>query len=571
MDDPPEAPVPAEPRAELERRAREAVARADWAEARTLFEAVRACAESPETCEEFAWVCRMLHDFDAAFVATERAYTAHRNSRDMPAAALAAVWMAGDCADRGEMAVALGWLGRAKRHLQGVPECEAHGWATYFTGYVALMAGNDAAEGRLGGAEAAEIGRRLNLLDLEMMGLALEGLSLVSEGAIAEGMAKVDEAAAAAIAGGFTNPNWRGTVCCCLVDACGRVRDYDRTLQWRGRMKRIFDDELKIEGFFSLCRPGYAQAMLWRGSWAEAESELEFAVRELSDVSPPYLGESLVRLAELRLGQDRLVEAEALFAQVEGDPLSLPGRSHLAAARGDVASAVDLAERYLRHLPPSARAERATGLEALVPALLACNRAVEATAAAEELGALAELLGTRPFRTAAAMARGLVESAHGEFEGARRAFEDALDLSEKGAGAYETAHARVELARTLIALGRPDAGLREATLALDSARMMGAARLAASATALLGPLSGEHPGGTGTLPAGLSLREAEVLSYLARGLSNQEIAAALVLSVRTVERHISNIYTKVNVSGPSARAAAASFAAENALARPMST
>jgi DNA-binding CsgD family transcriptional regulator len=55
----------------------------------------------------------------------------------------------------------------------------------------------------------------------------------------------------------------------------------------------------------------------------------------------------------------------------------------------------------------------------------------------------------------------------------------------------------------------------------------------------------------------LSAREREVIRLVAEGLSNEEIAERLVLSVRTVERHLSNVYVKLRVSGKSARAAAA--------------
>jgi pimeloyl-ACP methyl ester carboxylesterase/DNA-binding CsgD family transcriptional regulator len=55
----------------------------------------------------------------------------------------------------------------------------------------------------------------------------------------------------------------------------------------------------------------------------------------------------------------------------------------------------------------------------------------------------------------------------------------------------------------------------------------------------------------------LSSRELEVLELVAGGLTNEEIAAQLVLSVRTVERHLSNIYGKLGLSGKAGRAAAA--------------
>ena len=58
-------------------------------------------------------------------------------------------------------------------------------------------------------------------------------------------------------------------------------------------------------------------------------------------------------------------------------------------------------------------------------------------------------------------------------------------------------------------------------------------------------------------PDGLTVREVEVLRLVASGLSNREIAAELVLSTRTVERHITNIYRKIDARG---RADATSYA-----------
>jgi DNA-binding CsgD family transcriptional regulator len=67
---------------------------------------------------------------------------------------------------------------------------------------------------------------------------------------------------------------------------------------------------------------------------------------------------------------------------------------------------------------------------------------------------------------------------------------------------------------------------------------------------------GRGEGGRDLARAGLSARELEILRFAAQGRTNFEIGDALGLSVRTVERHLSNAYNKLGVTGKAARAAA---------------
>jgi DNA-binding NarL/FixJ family response regulator len=64
------------------------------------------------------------------------------------------------------------------------------------------------------------------------------------------------------------------------------------------------------------------------------------------------------------------------------------------------------------------------------------------------------------------------------------------------------------------------------------------------------------------MPAGLTERECEVLRHLARGLTLKAIARELDLSVKTVDRHVQNLYAKAGVR---TRAAATLFAVEHGL------
>jgi DNA-binding CsgD family transcriptional regulator len=80
------------------------------------------------------------------------------------------------------------------------------------------------------------------------------------------------------------------------------------------------------------------------------------------------------------------------------------------------------------------------------------------------------------------------------------------------------------------------------------------------------PIATRHT--VGSVSSNLTAREVDVLRLIAEGKSNQEIAADLVLSIRTVERHISTIYEKLGVSGRAARASATAYALRHDLMPP---
>jgi ATP/maltotriose-dependent transcriptional regulator MalT len=183
-----------------------------------------------------------------------------------------------------------------------------------------------------------------------------------------------------------------------------------------------------------------------------------------------------------------------------------------------------------------------------------------------ELRRIAKHTSMKPLLASAAFASGALSAEQGDYEGARRCFEDAVSLYERVSAPFDSARLRMALARALSSLGRHADSGREATLALQAFRRLGAPKEAEVAAAFLRSL-----GAAITLhepaenPAGLSTREVEVLELIAAGRSNQEIASALFLSVRTVERHISTIYEKIGAHGKAARAAATAYALNHGL------
>ncbi len=430
--------------------------------------------------------------------------------------------------------------------VDGRPPTAASAFVPFLRAYLALLARHDPEAALAGSAEARELARLTGVVDLEMLALALEGLSLVSVGRIEEGMPKLDAAAAAAVGGEMTDADSIETVCCFMIDACKRVRDLERASEWCLRVREIatrFGDRQ----MFAVCRTHYADVLLWHGDWARAEHELVTGADELARLRPGRDEDALVRLAELRRRQGRRAEAEALLDRSEAHRLHPLVTGLLAVDEGHVDIARDAAERFLRRIGTTDRFERVVGLELLVRAAVAAGDTASARAAADEIAAVARTTPNAPLRASALLAEGRLAAAAADHPLAAALLEDAADVFDAAGALYDGALARLELAAALRGQGREKPGAiaeRKARAALDT----------------LGAATRRERKGD------LSPREREVLVLVARGRSNEEIARALVLSVRTVERHVANVYTKLGLSGRSARAAATAWAHTHGIA-----
>jgi DNA-binding CsgD family transcriptional regulator len=191
-------------------------------------------------------------------------------------------------------------------------------------------------------------------------------------------------------------------------------------------------------------------------------------------------------------------------------------------------------------------------LPAAVEILLAGDQVDDAAALAAESRSIAESFGCPSVRARSDHASAQVALATGDPAAALPLLRRERGVWERLGAQYDTARCRVLLGRALRALGDDESGITELTAARRALAKLGARPAEREAAALIRP----------TLPCGLTEREVEILRLVATGQTNSEIAAFLVLSEKTVGRHLSNIFTKIDVT---TRTAAAAFAYEHQL------
>ncbi|MBW3535076.1 MAG: helix-turn-helix transcriptional regulator, partial [Gemmatimonadetes bacterium] len=241
---------------------REALARAAWEEARAAFAAAAAQEETPEALEGLGAAAQWLFDQSTLFPAWERAYQLYRERGNLPGAARLATLLGVAYSElRGEHAIARGWLQLAQGLLEGLDPSLEHGWFALYSGHFALFIERDPAEALRAAEEVIAIARQLESIDLEVVGIALGGLSRVVQGEIEAGMRRLDQATAAAVAGEVSDFNALWNTCCYLISGCERVRDYDRAAQRCDKAAEVCT-RWGIRPLFAACRTHYASLLI---------------------------------------------------------------------------------------------------------------------------------------------------------------------------------------------------------------------------------------------------------------------------------------------------------------------
>jgi ATP/maltotriose-dependent transcriptional regulator MalT len=521
--------------------------------------------------ERLAWSAGLIGKNDVFLGALERLHKACVELDEHPRAARAAFWIGFRLLSLGSRSGATGWLARAGRLVEHVEEtCAERGYLLLPTVYRELAQGSDA-EAEAVAREAAAIGERCRDGDLVALARQLESRAQFGQGRSASGLALLDEVMVATTSGELS-PLVTGIVYCSAIDTCRQFCALDRAREWTSKLASWCEQQPQLVTFTGLCLIHRAEIMQLCGDWNDAIEEVRLVCERLNEGDPEIFGDACYQQAELfRLRGDVAAAEDAYRRASENGREPQPGLALLRLAQGQPDEAICAVRRVLS--TTRAGWQRARLLPAFVEIALAAGRIEEADQASRELDAIARELGTEILAAMAAHARGAVALAAGDARNASERLRHAFDVWHRAGVPYIAARIRVLLGRAFLALGDRDGAALEVAAARKVFEQLGATfdleRLPADTIedAAPAPASAAGPERSAKRPReathGLSAREIEVLRLVARGMTNKAIAIQLFLSERTVDRHVSNIFTKIDVAS---RAAATAFAYENGIA-----
>lgn len=458
---------------EVREAGRSAFARHAWREAfETLNRADAARALSVEDVERLAESAWWIGRIDDCIATRERAYAVYMDQGTPRPAALVAVRLAEDFFRRQAKSLGNGWLKRAERLLQDLPECLEHGVLLRLHAILALESEGDVDKALGLARRTADLATRFHDRDLQALALHDIGRMLVSKGELTQGMALIDEAMAAAVSGEL-GPEVTGRIYCNMMGTCEKLADYQRAAEWSEAARRWC--ELHTEsGFPGICRVHRAELMRLRGSWSDAETEALRAAQELQGFYHIAAGEAFYEIGEIRLRMGDFKRAEEVFRQAHElgrDPV--PGLALLRLAEGKIEAARALIDRAVADRPEGSL-DRARLLPAHVQIAVAARELDLARATATELEAIAGEYGSTALHASAAQARGVVHLAETKSDGAVASLRRACKLWQDVQLPYETATARLLLAGAYRATGCSEDAELERQAALSAFRGLGA-------------------------------------------------------------------------------------------------
>jgi ATP/maltotriose-dependent transcriptional regulator MalT len=481
----------------------------------------------------------------------ERLYRLSVETADAPRAARATFWLSLMCMLRGESGRSNAWTARGQRLVED-HDCVERGYVATAIAESQLRQGQ--AEAAFATAsEIVAIAESFGDADLAAAARHAQGRALIQQGNVVAGLKYLDEAMLAVVAGELL-PIMTGLLYCSVIDTCRQVHALGRAREWTSAFSAMCEQQPEMVAFNGVCLIHRSEIMQLQGAWPEALAEARRACDRAKrlDRKPPAA--ALYQEAEIHrlCGEfDKAEEAYRAASELGFEPQ--PGLALLRLAQGRL----DAASATIRRLTSatSDRVRRAAVLPAHLEIMLASGDLEETRRACDELRELAHVFDADALRAVVAYGDGAIALGDGRPQAALNSLQCAFSLWQRLDAPYEAARVRVVIGQACRALGDEEAAELEFRAAKCMFERLGARPDVDRLDTAHPPA---RPGGRSPLTA----RELLVLRLITTGRTNKQIAQELTLSERTIDRHVANILSKLDVRS---RTAATTYAFDHKL------
>lgn len=536
--------------------ARAAYAERAWSAAFASFSRADAAARlGADDLERLATAAYLVGNDAGFFSALERAYQAYAGADDLGRATRCAFWLGLCLLFAGKRARANGWLARAQAHVDSQAHLDAEAGYLLIPQIEQQLIQGDWESAQAMARQAVAIGEKYGDADLRACARHQHGRALIGTSDVDKGFALLDQVMLDVTAGAVS-PMMTGLVYCSVIDACQQVYAVARAREWTDALADWCEGQPEMVAFSGTCLVHRAELLQLSGKWSDAVHEARLACERYAKASLRPSNAAFYQQAEIHRLRGEYEAAEEFYREASQSGFEpQPGLSLLRLAQGNKDVARGSIRRILGASDDPLR--RARLLPACAEIMLAVGEIDAARHACRDLTELADRFGTEVLVAMAAQAEAALALEEGDTQRALRLARKAFHTWNRVEAPYEAARARTLVGMACRALDDSEGAQLELDAAMAMLEQLGAAPEVARVKVL-----GRAMQATPVDTHGLTPRELEVLQLVAAGKTNKETAAELFVSNRTVDRHLNNIFNKLDVS---TRTAAAAYAHDHKL------